>query len=64
MNQSNPQKRPRKANAKKAATPPPAEVGLNVQLPVGLHKKLKIRAIHDDRTLKDVVVSALETYLR
>jgi hypothetical protein len=37
-------------------------VRLNVELPVALHKAVKMRAIQEGRTIKEVVLSFLSDY--
>ena len=40
-----------------------AEVGLNVPLPVELHRKLRLKAVANGVHLKDAVVAAVEAYV-
>ena len=39
------------------------EQQIHVKLSKPLHKALKLRAVRDDKKIKDVVVEALERYL-
>lgn len=40
-----------------------ATVSINVPLPADLHRRLKIRAITDDTSLRDAVIAAIEQYV-
>ncbi len=39
-------------------------VQLNVRIPAGLRKRLKIKAVEEDRDVADLVTQALEAYLK
>jgi hypothetical protein len=51
--------------AKRTPAPPPepATRQLNIPCPIDLHRKLALRAVMDDMSQKDVVLTALEEYL-
>ena len=36
---------------------------LNMELPKALHKRLKLKAIYEDRTVTDIVLQAINDYL-
>lgn len=57
-------KNPPSKRAAASADGPPAEVSINVALPAELHKKLRIRAIIDDASLRETVIAALDAYLQ
>ena len=36
---------------------------LNMEIPKALHKRLKLKAIYEDRTVTDIVLQAINEYL-
>ena len=44
-------------------TTTPVEVSINVPLPADLHRKVRIKAVVDDMTIKDAVIAALEAWV-
>lgn len=36
---------------------------LNMEIPKALHKRLKLKAIYEDRTVTDIVLQAINDYL-
>lgn len=43
--------------------PPEGSVRMNVNLPRSLHRKLKIQSVQEERTITDIVVDLISTYL-
>lgn len=48
---------------KKTNTLPAGNVRMNVNIPKSFYKQIKQRALHEDKTVKDIVMKALEEYL-
>lgn len=77
VNQQHPQARPEKrrrgrpSRPRDAAAPHPRNRGardghrrLTADIPADLHKRLKMQALMEDRSVTDLVVQAAEFYLR
>jgi predicted HicB family RNase H-like nuclease len=41
----------------------PTRVAVNVPLPIELHRRLKIKAVTEDMSLRDAVIAAIECYV-
>ena len=39
-------------------------VNINIQIPEEVHKKLKLEAVKSDQTLKDHIISKLQSHLK
>ena len=39
-------------------------VNINIEIPDDLHKKMKIKSVMEEKTLKDHIIEELNTYVR